>query len=148
VEIKRLHDAIRNVQKIVNWKPVIDDLSSKINTKMDSLYTNLTNIVKKEIHTKLDSLYTNLTDIAKQEINATYNKINIQADNLYANLTKLMNQTIDDTFNTINIKMDNVSTKPTPMMMKSECTIIFTLLLLLRLDVANRSLLLNPCLCL
>jgi hypothetical protein len=102
---------------MVNWKQVINDLSSNI-------------------HTKIDSLYTNLTDIVKQESNATYSKIHTKIDNLYANLTKLMNQTIDDTYNKINIKPDNVSTKPTQIMTESQYTVMFTLFL--PLDVGQQ----------
>ncbi len=97
---------------IVNWKQVIDDSFSKIHTKIDSLYTNLTNIVK-------------------QESNATYSKIHTKINNLFANLTKLMNQTIDDTSNKINTKINNVSTEPTKIMTKSEYTVMFTIVLLL-----------------
>ncbi len=87
MEIRRLHDGIRNVQgqvsvienktqeKIVNWKQVIDDLSNKI-------------------HTKIDNLYTNLTKLMNQTINDTSNKINIKVDTVTTKPTKISQYTV------------------------------------------------------
>lgn len=97
---------------IVNCNEKIDTISSRINTQINNLHTNLTN----EICEKIDNLDLNLT-----------NRITVKTNDLSRDLTDTMKQDINMVSNRLNVQINNLDASRPDRMNQGQYTVIFSL---------------------